>query len=88
MMNTSKGFTKEEIEELKKRPIDYSDIPEITDEEAKEFYFRNYRPIKKQVSVRLDADILEWLKKPNDKGYQSRLNTALRWAMNKGYSFS
>lgn len=87
-MNTSKGFTEEEIEELKKRPIDYSDIPEITDEEAKEFYFKNYRPIKKQVSVRLDADILEWLKKPNDKGYQSRLNTALRWAMNKGYSFN
>ncbi len=41
-----------------------------------------YRPIKKPVTIRLDADVLAWLKS-HGKGYQTRLNTLLRAAMEK-----
>ncbi|EEK3571854.1 BrnA antitoxin family protein, partial [Salmonella enterica] len=41
---------------------------------------RFWRPVKAQTSVRIDADILEWLKAPG-KGYQTRLNAILREAM-------
>ena len=41
-----------------------------------------YRPLKKPVTVRLDADIVAWLRRPG-KGYQTRLNQVLRAAMLK-----
>ncbi|HIA8053559.1 TPA: BrnA antitoxin family protein [Escherichia coli] len=61
--------------------IDYSDIPPSSDEQwsnAERGKF--YRPLKTQVSVRIDADVMEWLKRPG-KGYQTRLNAILREAM-------
>nr|WP_082005733.1 BrnA antitoxin family protein [Halocynthiibacter namhaensis] len=39
-----------------------------------------YRPVKKQITARLDADVLAWLKSQG-KGYQSRMNAILRDAM-------
>jgi uncharacterized protein (DUF4415 family) len=39
-----------------------------------------YRPIQQQLTVRVDADVLEWLKSQGS-GYQSRLNDILRNAM-------
>jgi uncharacterized protein (DUF4415 family) len=39
-----------------------------------------YRPIKKAVTLRLDADVLAWFKKPG-RGYQTRINRALRSLM-------
>jgi uncharacterized protein (DUF4415 family) len=39
-----------------------------------------YRPIKQAVSVRVDADVLAWLKK-DGPGYQTRINTLLRKIM-------
>jgi uncharacterized protein (DUF4415 family) len=39
-----------------------------------------YRPVKKPVTVRLDADILAWFKK-GGRGYQTRINRALRRVM-------
>ncbi len=39
-----------------------------------------YRPIKKPVTLRLDADVLAWFKKPG-RGYQTRINRALRTVM-------
>ncbi|MEN8336316.1 BrnA antitoxin family protein, partial [Acinetobacter pittii] len=39
-----------------------------------------YRPVKQQTSVRLDADVLAWLK-AQGKGYQTRMNKILREAM-------
>ncbi|WP_424927034.1 BrnA antitoxin family protein [Amaricoccus tamworthensis] len=39
-----------------------------------------YRPVKKQVTVRLDADVLAWLKSQG-KGYQTRMNEILRREM-------
>ena len=41
--------------------IDTSDIPEITDW-SKAVVGRFYRPVKEAVTIRLDADVLDWLK--------------------------
>ena len=74
----------EEIEALAMMPddeIDTSDIPEIKDWSRAEIG-KFYRPIKKPVTIRLDADVLAWLKSQGS-GYQSRLNAILRQAMNK-----
>jgi uncharacterized protein (DUF4415 family) len=61
--------------------IDLSDLPATT---AKDWRGANrgqfYRPIKQQLTVRIDADVLAWLK-AQGKGYQSRLNEILRAAM-------
>ncbi len=62
---------KANLAELAKRPdheIDTSDIPEWTDEMwARAERGKFYRPIKKAISLRLDADVIAWLKK-NGKG--------------------
>jgi uncharacterized protein (DUF4415 family) len=41
---------------------------------------RLYKPIKKPVTLRLDADVLAWFKKKG-RGYQTRINRALRRVM-------
>jgi len=70
------------MEAIKDEDIDFSDIPPLT-EKFWENAVRNpfYRPVKKQVTLRIDADVLEWLKKKEEKGYQSRLNALLRKVM-------
>lgn len=83
-MNTAKTLTDKEIAALKKRQIDFSDIPELTDLEAKELYPKNWRPKKKAVSARIDMDTIDWLKTPGEKGYLQRMNAVLRWAKMKG----
>lgn len=61
--------------------IDTSDIPELTDEQwAGAVRGRFYRPIKQQITARLDADVLAWLK-AGGQGYQTRMNAILRRAM-------
>lgn len=63
--------------------IDFSDIPELTED-----FWKNaipspfYRPVKKQLTVRLDSDVIAWLRK-NGTGYQTRMNALLRSAMLK-----
>ena len=60
--------------------IDTSDIPQLTDEQwAGAVRGRFYRPIKQQVTARLDADVLAWLK-AGGQGYQTRMNAILRRA--------
>ncbi|HZK99690.1 MAG TPA: BrnA antitoxin family protein [Caulobacteraceae bacterium] len=61
--------------------IDYSDIPPLTDEFWKRAV-RNpfYRPVKRQLTVRIDADVVAWLRS-GGKGYQTRLNRILRRVM-------
>jgi uncharacterized protein (DUF4415 family) len=39
-----------------------------------------YRPIKKPVTLRLDADVIAWFKK-SGRGYQTRINRVLRELM-------
>lgn len=63
--------------------IDTSDIAPLT-----ESFWKNavrnpyYRPVKQQLTVRLDADVVAWLRRQG-KGYQTRLNGVLREAMVK-----
>jgi|SRR6516225_8735357 len=73
-----------DLKALAARPdseIDTSDIPEMTDEQwknARRGHF--YRPLKRQITARVDADVLDWLK-AQGKGYQSRINAILRREM-------
>jgi len=61
--------------------IDTTDIPELPPAAWKDaLRGRFYRPIKRSVSLRLDADVVAWLKKPG-KGYQTRANHILRERM-------
>ena len=73
-----------QLKALAERPdseIDFSDIPEITEEQWKNAVRgRFYRPVKRQITARVDADVLEWLK-ADGKGYQSRINAILRREM-------
>ena len=56
--------------------VDTSDIPEITDwDDAVRGRF--YRPVKEQVTLRIDADVLAWFRAGGNK-YQTRINAALR----------
>ncbi|GHT95077.1 hypothetical protein AGMMS49545_17400 [Betaproteobacteria bacterium] len=66
--------------------VDTSDIPPLNEkfwENAAHGRFLKsglFRPMKKSTTVRIDADVLEWLKNQG-KGYQTRVNTILRNAM-------
>ena len=61
--------------------IDYSDIPALTDEQLKNAVRSGvYKPVKRQITARVDADVLDWLKSQG-KGYQSRINAILRREM-------
>lgn len=75
---------KQRLQALSTRPdseIDYSDIPPLTDE-----FWQNavhnpfYKPVKKSTTVRIDSDVIAWLKSKG-KGYQTRMNGILRQAM-------
>jgi uncharacterized protein (DUF4415 family) len=59
--------------------VDFSDIPATVDWSRAEVG-KFHRPPKKSVTMRLDADILQWLK-AYGKGYQTRVNLLLRHAM-------
>ncbi len=76
-----------ELAELSARPdgaIDFSDLPASS---ARDWQGavrgKFYRPVKRQLTVRIDADVLEWLKSQGG-AYQTRLNEILRTAMLKG----
>ena len=82
---TSKALTKQQktdltaLEALPDESIDTSDIPEVVNwPDSQRGLF--YRPVKKQITLRLDADVLAWFKKrvPGGRGYQTEINRALR----------
>ncbi|MBI4389260.1 MAG: BrnA antitoxin family protein [Nitrospinae bacterium] len=65
---------------VKDRDIDFSDSPEITPEMFARAAVRNglQPPVrKKQLTLRLDADVLNWFK-AQGRGYQTRINALLR----------
>jgi len=75
---------KRRLKKLSRRPdneINTSDIPELT-----ESFWQNavrnpfYRPLKLQLTLRLDADVIAWLRRQG-RGYQTRANALLRDAM-------
>ena len=82
---TSKRLTRGQLAELKslaalsESAIDTSDTPELLDwSRAKRGLF--YRPVKQQLTLRLDADVVAWFKSQtkSSEGYQTRINRALR----------
>jgi len=75
---------KVQLKALAERPeseIDFSDIPPLDDAFWKKAV-RNplYKPTKSSTTVRIDSDVLAWLKSQG-KGYQTRINAILREAM-------
>ena len=85
VIHKSKGLTPElkaQLEAIAAMPddtIDLSDMPEVTDW-SNWTRGKFYRPIKKQVTLRLDADLIEWFKAQQGgaRGYQTAINAALR----------
>jgi len=75
----NRQLTPAEAQRLDAMPIDYTDIPPLGDE-----FFSKAReawpPSKQQLTIRLDADVLNWLK-AHGRGYQTRINRILRAAM-------
>jgi uncharacterized protein (DUF4415 family) len=59
--------------------IDFSEMPEVVDWTGAEVG-RFYRPVKRPVTMRLDDDVIEWLKSYG-RGYQTKANLLLRHAM-------
>jgi uncharacterized protein (DUF4415 family) len=85
--DTSNSLTPEQCAELDAlaalpdEHIDTSDAPEVRDwSGAQRGLF--YRPVKQQITLRLDADIIAWFKRKSqdsrDEGYQTSMNRALR----------
>ena len=71
------------MERLAKMPdseIDFSDAPEVIPRPADIQIGRFYRPIKKLVSIRVDADVLAWFRSRGKK-YQTYINEVLRREM-------
>jgi uncharacterized protein (DUF4415 family) len=67
------------IDRMRDSDIDYSDIPPLDKSFLKKATVP-WPPAKKQVTIRLDADVLEWLKL-HGRGYQTRINRILRVAV-------
>ena len=85
-MNTGncKTLTPEQQEQLRTleamtdEQIDLSDMPEKLDwSNARQGMFR---PVKQQLTVRFDADVVHWFRQhgESERGYQTRMNAALR----------
>lgn len=68
-----------DLEKMKPGDIDLSDLPEVRDWNGA-VVGKFYRPIKKPLTLRIDAAVLAWLKSQG-KGYQTRINQILRSAM-------
>ncbi len=65
---------REELEQLAAMPdseIDFSDAPDTGG--------AMYKPVKRPIAMRIDADVLAWLR--SKPGYQTRVNQILRDAM-------
>jgi uncharacterized protein (DUF4415 family) len=67
------------IAEKKDQDIDFSDAPPVLDWRGAEIG-KFYRPVKKPVTMRLDSDVIAWLKS-DGRGYQTKANGLLRHAM-------
>ncbi len=82
---TSRAPEKEQKAEIKalanlpEEKIDTTDIPEILDWSGARRGML-YRPVKQQITLRLDADVLAWFRAnaPGGRGYQTEINRVLR----------
>ena len=69
----------------RRKPVGFSAVAEEAPKRKRgyvslEDVLENYKPLKKPVTLRLDADIIAWFKK-SGHGYQTRINRALRKLM-------
>lgn len=85
-MITSKKLTAERLEEMRNFPVTYGeDSPKLTTDQivrmkpAHPEYWK-VEPMKVSLAIKLDADVLAWFKM-GGKGYQTRINRALREVM-------
>ncbi len=74
------------LEAMPDEEIDFTDIPELTEADFKRgrrglFY----RPVKKAITIRLDSDVIEWLRQ-DGPGYQTKANQLLREQMLRAWS--
>jgi uncharacterized protein (DUF4415 family) len=92
-LNTLPPIDTERIKRLKNltdKDIDVSDMPPLTEEQlarlapAKLLNRSLYKPVKVPVKINYDADVLEWFRSLG-KGYQTRMNMALREYMIEHY---
>ena len=83
---------KAEIKALANLPdenIDTTDIPEILDWSGARRGML-YRPVKQQITLRLDADVLAWFRAnaPGGRGYQTEINRVLREHAQRAVNYS
>lgn len=69
------------LKRMKDEDIDLTDIRPL-DDWSKAVIGKFYRPVKKSLTIRIDADVLAWLR-GQGKGYQTRINALLREAMGR-----
>ena len=67
------------VDRMKDAEIDYSDLPPL-DKSFLKKATTTWPPVKQQLTIRLDADVLAWLK-GHGRGYQTRINRILRLVM-------
>ncbi len=70
----------ERLKAMVDEEIDFSDIPEVPPEMfAKALVRKGLKPVRRkaQLTLRLDADVLEWFR-AQGRGYQTRMNSILR----------
>jgi uncharacterized protein (DUF4415 family) len=83
--NPMRNLTKQQKRDIraiaakKDKDVDFSDAPPVLDWSAAEIG-KFYRPAKKPVTMRLDSDVIAWLK-AEGRGYQTKANWLLRHAM-------
>ena len=88
-MITSEKLSSSRIKEIMSSPLSYDkDCPKLSAEQIARMKtvhpkYRKIKPVKVPLSIKIDADVLEWFK-AKGKGYQTRINKALREAMING----
>lgn len=79
-LNAEETAVLERLEKMPESEIDKSDIPSSDlNSHGGFYYFQSLRIPKQDIHTKIDKDNLEWLKK-DGKGYQTRLNSVIRWA--------
>jgi uncharacterized protein (DUF4415 family) len=90
-MVTSKKLSSKRIAEILNFPITYDkDSPKLTADQIARMKpahpeFWNVAPVKIPLSIKIDSDVLSWFKSQG-KGYQTRINKALRDVMTQSTS--
>jgi uncharacterized protein (DUF4415 family) len=75
------GSRTRELYEKRDRSLDDSDVPQLPPAQwAEGVVGKYYRPLKSQISFRIDNDVLAWLK-AKGQGHLSRINAILRERM-------